>query len=351
MKQFFTLYLFLCVSLMGLCQVPQVFTYVDDGEIEKFKKYYEKEKKLNITMVSDGENLMGEKKSIQFGIIEWAAVKGEVEILKILLSDASRFDDFKKSVSRALVLSIPFGQYDILDLLLKAGADINYQIEVFNQQDALHLSLIYKNYNLFFYLLDKADDIQTRNEYGMSIMHQAAQFGNHKILDTLNSLGLSIDDRDAYMRTPIMYAAWSGNKKNFDYLIDKGAQKLNVSTKDETILIFAAAGGHPAIMDQVLGWDVDINQQDYKGNTALHYAVAEDDIATVEKIYEKGGKALMANDKGETAVDWAIEVAAYDSMLFFSRKLELSKKEYWGPIKEHFTSRFWRRRFKSYLVK
>lgn len=350
MKQFliFIAFCFLNFALLGQ---NLAFKYIEDDEYDKFFKMIEKKELYIDMMISDGENLIGETTPIHFDYIEWAAVKGRNAILQRLVKDSAKFLNFHQSVSRALVLSIPFGQYEILNTLLSSGADINYKSDVFYGQDALHLSLVYKNYNLFFYLLEKTSSVEIRNDYGMSLMHQAAQFGNHKILDTLNKLGLSVNDRDAYMRTPIMYAAWNGNIKNFDYLLDKGVQKRNISSKNENLVTFAAAGGNQKIIDSVLSWGLDVNIKDDLGNTPIHYAVAEDDIETVEKLFQQKADPLITNDNNKSAVDWAIEVSAYDCLLFFVKRMELSKKKYWQPIKEHFSSGFWRKRFKTYLVK
>ena len=81
MKQFLIIITILGLPFLSISQ-NLAFKHIEDDEYEKFFKMIERKDQYNDEMVSDGENLMGEKTPIAFDYIEWASVKGKNNILK-----------------------------------------------------------------------------------------------------------------------------------------------------------------------------------------------------------------------------------------------------------------------------
>jgi ankyrin repeat protein len=50
-----------------------------------------------------------------------------------------------------------------------------------------------------------------------------------------------------------------------------------------------------------------INAQDSKGNTPLHYCVAFNNAAVMQVLLDKGASLDIRNNKGQTALDFAID--------------------------------------------
>ncbi|MFB0936386.1 MAG: ankyrin repeat domain-containing protein [Propionivibrio sp.] len=153
--------------------------------------------------------------------------------------------------------------------LIKRGIDIN---TVDRQGNSLVTQSIQRDLpELFDYLLQRRARINTRNRNGESALSIAAYMGRAKYVQRLVEAGAEIN---FFGWPPLSYAAYNGHIAIVEYLIKRGAEIDGTTENGSTALFFAARFGH---MD------------------------------TVRTLLAHQADPTIVNDRGETAVDWALK--------------------------------------------
>lgn len=144
-------------------------------------------------------------------------------------------------------------------------------------------------------------------------VHLAAYFGLTDALRTLLQNGQGPDLKDSHGRTPLSYAAENGHKAVVELLLENRVNANSKATGDypagRTPLLFAAEKGHKDIVKLLLEI-VDANSRTEDGSNAMHLAVYGGHTAIVELLWEKGGKELSRQPRGDWQ-DKPIHSAAY----------------------------------------
>ncbi len=153
--------------------------------------------------------------------------------------------------------------------LIKRGIDIN---TVDRQGNSLVTQSIQRDLpELFDYLLQRRARINTRNRNGESALSIAAYMGRAKYVQRLVEAGAEIN---FFGWPPLSYAAYNGHTAIVEYLIKRGAEIDGTTENGSTALFFAARFGH---------------------------------IDTVRTLLAHQADPTIVNDRGETAVDWALK--------------------------------------------
>lgn len=129
-------------------------------------------------------------------------------------------------------------QHEIIDLLIKYGANVNAQ----NQEGNTPLIIACQNaqrQESLFKLLKNGADIELANKNLETPLAIAIKSGNRQFVDIMIKYGSNLDAKDINGTTPLMLAAKYGQKETLRVLLSKGA---------------------------------DLTAQDEHGNTALDYA-------------------------------------------------------------------------------
>ena len=81
-------------------------------------------------------------------------------------------------------------------------------------------------------LLNSGADILCK-KYGNSGLHLAAQNGRDEVVKALLDRGLDVNTRGQYDMTPLMDAASSGHESTFNILLEAGADPNNARSRDD----------------------------------------------------------------------------------------------------------------------
>ena len=125
----------------------------------------------------------------------------------------------------------------IIDCVLKAGIDINFQD--FWGQTPLHKALIQSNIGAVKSLVKGGADIRKRDINGLTPLHVAATKHNPAFSEVLINAGADVNAFDKDSATPLHFAAWSDTENVVELLLDNGADKTLRDTNDETPLMTA----------------------------------------------------------------------------------------------------------------
>lgn len=110
---------------------------------------------------------------------------------------------------------------------LDHGMSVNAQRSgLYGLENALFSLMDHADTQVLELLVDRGIELTSRNEQGMTALHQMAGMGNAVIVDGLLYHGLPVDARDARGRTALYWAATNAHVAVATVLIGAGADPL-----------------------------------------------------------------------------------------------------------------------------
>lgn len=155
----------------------------------------------------------------------------------------------------------------------------------------LHLAAKSGYSDMVKYLLTTKAEVDARNSYGSTPLHQVALAkGQHSdIIEMLLMHGARVNAPDKYGLTPLHYSTMRDNPDEVKTLLDHSA---NPNARDykvgDTPLILAAANGYKAVVKLLLENGAKVNLADDKG-TPLAWAIHTDHFDVADLIRGYGG--------------------------------------------------------------
>ncbi|XP_063974684.1 ankyrin repeat domain-containing protein 6 isoform X2 [Diachasmimorpha longicaudata] len=206
--------------------------------------------------------------------VRQAAARGEIALLARLLSDGIKPLPDESGIS-PLQKAAAEGHLEVVELLLKYGANISYQDNV-HGDSALH-EAAWRGYSKTVALLAKALGTQraplhARNIAGFAPLHLACQNGHNQTCRELLLAGCNPDLQNNYGDTP---------------------------------LHTSARYGHAGVTRILISGLCRVSEQNKNGDTALHIAAAMSRRKLTRILLEAGCEHSLRNKQGETAKDIA----------------------------------------------
>lgn len=229
-----------------------------------------------------------------YNAVTAAVLRGRADVLTAVLESGGAAHinevgiDTRGDVEKtpALALAVQKYQYDLIPILVAAGADLNSTAPLSGftplmqaaSNDAPRVVLT---------LLRNGADINARGTQGQNALHIAA--GNmHRleVLDTLIAQGADLEIRDAKGRTPLMCAVESGAARAAEKLLAAGAKAdaRNEQENGETALMSAARKGHGDCATVLLKYKADVLLTDTFNRTAAK--IAQDNPSNNRSQYD-----------------------------------------------------------------
>ena len=199
-------------------------------------------------------------KEVKLAIAKWFAEHPEIPI-----------DVHSEKVKEAFLLASSEGHKDMVQALLKAGANVD-----------------------------------AANGSGETALMAAAMHGHKDIVETLLSAGVSVDVAAAFGLTALMLAAREGHKDVVEMLLAAGAKIDILVGSGTTVLIVAAAQGHKDVVETLLVAGAKKDVVSRSGNTALMLAIQNGRKDVVEMLLAAGANVAVVNKYGETALSLAL---------------------------------------------
>ncbi|MEB0138533.1 MULTISPECIES: ankyrin repeat domain-containing protein [unclassified Undibacterium] len=140
-----------------------------------------------------------------------------------------------------------------------------------------------------------------------------------KVRDLLLQLPeLKLEARATNGDTALMLAAFLGDSDSVAKLIAAGAEVNQVGW---TALHYAAASGNPETIAVLLEHAAYIDTESPNKTTPLMMAVRSGKNAAVELLIDEGADLYLKNDRGMTALDFALENERKDLILLLKNRL------------------------------
>lgn len=242
--------------------------------------------------------------------IFWAANKGNLEVMKLLLDNGAKVNIVDSKGLSPLNFAASAGQTNTLvyDLLIKNGADLKNELS-HDGANALLLSASGDtNMVLINYFISKGLKFSSADKNGNTVLNYALRSGNKNYIRTLLQKG-------AKFNNSIVMATQSArgreaNKLDFyrflveEVKIDPTTSGLNGETALHNI---CRRPGNIEEIKYFISKGLDVNKTDKDGNTAFMFAAASADISTIEFLKNFIKDINQKNSEGYSALTYTVK--------------------------------------------
>ncbi|MEM8583606.1 MAG: ankyrin repeat domain-containing protein, partial [Bacteroidota bacterium] len=227
-----------------------------------------------------------------------AASEDRVDMLEVLLARGADVNYVNTEGWTALIEAADEGSYRSAQLLLAAGADPNLKGRN-TYRSAISMAASEGFPEIMELLLGAGADI----DYGFPL-HEAAEEGQLDIVRLLVEKGVNVNELDDRRLTPLARAASEDNPSVVRYLIGQGAEP---ELGTHLPLHLAAVDGKVAAIRALLEAGADVNARDGHRRTALIYAASDGHHIAVSLLLDAGAEINAQDGWGNTALIAAVD--------------------------------------------
>ncbi|KAL4221756.1 hypothetical protein ACF0H5_020011 [Mactra antiquata] len=262
-----------------------------------------------------------------------AAAKNDINLVARILNDKPDLIDQKHEGLTALILSSHEGHVQIVQLLLKAGANTNVteakgnnalmaalmkkheiiavliinagvNIDAKNMFDrtALHYAATNGCLTILKMLLDRVADPNTQDEAGDTPLHDAICAKFTSGVETLlasSKINLKIINKKGH--PPLHLAAMIDHESAVSLILKKYPDLVNSQKEDGfTPLHVAAINDNTDIIETLLKFEANVDARDKNNNTALHLAAHQGYLNSTKLLVQNGANVNVQDNDGDT---------------------------------------------------
>lgn len=209
---------------------------------------------LRILIHADSsENYIKTKTFEGFCALHFAASQGHRKIAQILLEAGADPNATTLEDTTPLFLAVENGHIDVLRLLLQHGANVNGSHSMCGW-NSLHQASFQENVDIIKLLLKKGANKECQDDFGITPLFLAAQYGKLESLNILISSGANVNCQALDKATPLFIASQEGHTKCVELLLSGGADPNLYCNEDSWQLPIHAAAqmGHTKILDLLI---------------------------------------------------------------------------------------------------
>ena len=219
------------------------------------------------------------------GPLLMAATSGSIDIARLLLTSGADPNARDDDGTTALDIAVHRGNREVAELLVDSGARAPAGL----QDDAV----LKGQKDILDVLLRKGADVNVRLASGSTLLHDAALKGYDGIVTLLLGRGARVDLRNASGATPLHDAALNGKATTAAILLDHGAEINARETESGTTALYAAASlGREDVVALLLDRGADPNILNNRGASPLHAAIEGGYQSIAKRIRVRGGHDL-----------------------------------------------------------
>ena len=270
-------------------QTVSLHQAVEDGDVEQIKLF-----------LSDGADVNARDENGRTAL-HIAAANKHKDIAELLIDKGAHVNARDKSDYTPLYHAIWTEDIKMISLLVSNGADVNLGPEE-NFKPLLH-AIWTNDLDIVELLIQKDADINV-NSFGMPLLSLAFDSGED-MAELLLVKGVDFTWKLSGL-APLHYAAVSGYPKIAELLLSKGAK---VDGRDDnyefTALHYAARFGNKNVAEVLIAHGVDIKAKDKWDYQPIHWAAYHDRPEIVELLITKGADVNAKTSLGQTPLELA----------------------------------------------
>jgi ankyrin repeat protein len=236
----------------------------------------------------------------------WAVNKDQEATAELLLENKATFDTDSSGGLATLLTAIEKGYIGLVQRLLERGAPVNEADE--NGKTPLQVAAGVGNLDMLVMLLDRKADPKAEDSNCRTALHEAAANGFDEVVRRLMITGvIDVDAHDDDGRTPLHEAAAMGSDL---VVIELLAHHADINALDKTlrtalhIAIDEPQEGVEMIINLLLEKGAQVDGKDANGSTVLHKVVDKGLEAVTARTLACGAKSLIdeKDQEGRTAL-------------------------------------------------
>jgi ankyrin repeat protein len=226
--------------------------------------------------------------------------------------DDSNFEskiDFldQKQLDHYLIEAVRKNQYELVQKLIKKGADVGAQDNVKNELP-FHYACKKGNINLINLAINQGIDVNIKNDIERTLLHVACIKGYIDIVSTLLKEGANMEAKDIEGWTPLYDACENGHHEIVKLLIERGAKIELENNEGVRPLHLACKGGNLDIVNLLIERGANLDAKPEDNSTLLHYASRAKSCEVAKFFIEKGVDVNVTNNDGITPLHSALIV-------------------------------------------
>lgn len=246
-----------------------------------------------------------------------ASIKGNGNIVQLLLKHGAAIDQKNINGKTALISAAEFGRLHVVDILLKNGADIDAGDSY--KFTALHNAAELGYIDIVCLLLAKGATPNITDTMGLSPMYHAASMGHTEIILELLRYRPLADYITHPQVTPLSMAAGNSHIPAMKALLDAGENINFASPADNTTLLhYMALAGLTVTTEFIIRSGAALNPKDVNQSTPLHFAAEKGNIEIIKLLLAAGADADSCDHHRLTPLHHAIrakQVASVEALI------------------------------------
>ena len=186
------------------------------------------------------------------------------EVKKLIFTHGANVNVKDSEGTEALHSAALGGCYEIVELLLREGADVN-AIQKVGGGTPLHLAALGGNFKVVELLIARGADVNAKNNEGSTPLHYAAEVGhNDTTVEILLKNGATVNVSDSLGLTPLHLAVGHFGRSEgiVALLLEHGADVHARDRELKTPLHWSARHENHALTKRLLTHDPDVNAKD-----------------------------------------------------------------------------------------
>ncbi|XP_072713688.1 ankyrin repeat and SOCS box protein 3 isoform X1 [Ciconia boyciana] len=182
-----------------------------------------------------------------------SAHHGSLGSVRVLLEAGADPNEVTTEATTALFLAVENGHADIVKFLLQHGANVKGP-HSWSGWNSLHQASFQGYTEIMKILLEKGASKECKDDFGITPLFVAAQYGKLESLRLLISYGADVNCQAKDRATPLLIAAQEGHAECVELLLSKGADPNLYCNEDNWQLPIHAAAemGHKEILELLI---------------------------------------------------------------------------------------------------
>ena len=254
--------------------------------------------------------------------LHYACASGALDVVKMLVVAAGagtqKFKVADDEGETCLSYAASFGRIETVRYLVGLPeVDVNYA-DKYNYT-ALRAAVCREETYMVQVLIDAGADFNILNRDGLSLLHDACEFGVLEIVKILVRAGAGVRVTSDETHTCLHAAAQEGRTEIVRYLVSLPDVDniMNQETVEcNTALHLAAICRKPDVLQVLIDAGAHIDIQDNAGCSPLHSACDSGVLDTVEMLVRAGAEVRATDDKGWTCLYFAARYAHTETVRY-----------------------------------
>lgn len=276
----------------------------------------------------------------------WAAAEGHSDIVDLLIKSGADVKLTSVAGFTPLIFAAQKGDAHSVASLLAAGLDPNYALP--NGTSVLQVAVLGGKYPVAALLLEKGAHVNIADADGNTPLHIASQAGNLELVKSLLARHADPNARTSKIemgrqgggggffrgpsgeQTPLLMAARANREAVMRALVAAGADHKVKAQDGTTLLMAAASSGHVEVVKYAYELAPDIHAVTDRKSTVMHAAVTGSMLSStqpeickvIQFLADKGADLDAVDGRGRTPITTANQLPIDDAVTLLAKLIE-----------------------------